>query len=102
MSTTVARLYRFRATHSLPDFPEPWCFPHQHDYTVEIVAEGGMPTDSLDKLFAPGRLEGKDMNGIADPSTVEHLAERFLGSMPIEVVAVTVWEDRARWGRAER
>jgi 6-pyruvoyl-tetrahydropterin synthase len=100
--TTVARLYRFRATHSLPDFAPPWCFPHQHDYTVEVVAQGGVDTDVLDRRWADTELHGTDLNEIANPSTVEHLAERFLDEMPAAVFAVTVWEDQARWGRAER
>ena len=102
MKTTVARLYRFRATHSLPDFPEPWCFPHQHDYTVEVVAEGGTDTDELDFIWAEnGFQDGLDLNETVDVTTVERIADVILTSHE-SLIAVTVWEDQARWGRAER
>lgn len=99
MGTTVGRLYRFRATHSLPDFPPPWRFPHEHDYTIEVEAPGGTPTDILDKMdFSV--YEGEDLNAIFESTTVEALADAFLAEIP-EATAVTVWEDRQRWGRAE-
>ncbi len=104
MKTTVGRTYRFRATHSLPGFPEPWCFPHQHDYTVEVVAEGGTPTDTLDSAWRPledGRALFEGLSARDLPSTVEHLATAVLLEIP-EAIAATVWEDKQRWGKAER
>ncbi len=102
MRTTVGRIYRFRATHSLPDFPEPWCFPHQHDYTVEVTATGGTPTDAVDDWWLTCGLDGRNLNDKFQPSTVEAIAGIMLVQAPSPVVAVTVWEDRQRWGRAER
>lgn len=103
VKTTVGRTYRFRAMHSLPDFPEPWCFPHQHDYTVEIEAAGDTHTDGLDGWWAgllPIRAE--NLNDAFDPSTVENIAVELLDAAPPAVLSVTVWEDKQRWGRAER
>jgi len=96
MMVTVGRTYRFRAVHALPGYPEPWCFPHEHDYTIHLEAAGGTPTDLLDDWWA----EEEPLD--ADPTTVENIAERMLHAAPAFVVAVTVWEDGARWGRAER
>jgi len=101
MKTTVARIYRFRATHSLPDFESPWCHPHQHDYTVELVAEGGTSTDELDRLWAWGAFNDQDLNESFEPSTVENIASVLLNASPL-LLSVTVWEDKQRWGRAER
>jgi hypothetical protein len=106
MKTTVARLYRFRATHSLPEFPEPWCFPHEHDYTVEVVADGGTDTDRLDQRWATfGPAAGEpapNLNAWFHPTTVENIATHLLKRFGELAVAVTVWEDQARWGRADR
>jgi 6-pyruvoyl-tetrahydropterin synthase len=102
MSTAVGRVYRFRAVHSLPDFREPWCFPHEHDYRVEVEAEGGVDTDRLDRVWE-GIDITVDLNAFVTPSTVEAIAEkillRFIEFVP-EMHMVTVWEDDARWGRA--
>jgi 6-pyruvoyl-tetrahydropterin synthase len=99
--TTVGRIYRFRGVHSLPGFPEPWCFPHQHDYTVEVVAEGDTDTLKLDRRWEElGFNAVVPMNDKFKPSTVENIAEvlrRGFGAL-----SVTVWEDQARWGKAER
>lgn len=104
MTTTVARRYRFRATHSLPDFPEPWCFPHQHDYTLEVVVAGGTSTDIVDELWDQIAVhEVANLNSLWEPSTVENIAENLLTGWFDEIaIAVTVWEDASRWGRAER
>lgn len=104
MKTTVGRIYRFRAIHSLPDFPEPWCFPHQHDYTVEVEAEGGTPTDRLDDWWdEKPRTRLYDLNDVYDgPTTVENIAADLLDSAPPVVRSVTVWEDKQRWGKAKR
>lgn len=100
--TTVGRIYRFRGVHSLPGFPEPWCFPHQHDYTVEVVAPGGVDTAVLDaKWQMLGLNDASNLNHVFHPSTVEHIAEQLLGDFAV-AVSVTVWEDQARWGKAER
>lgn len=104
--TTVGRIYRFRGFHSLPDFPEPWCFPHEHDYTVEVVAAGGVDTLKLDHAWAYidiGLRNIEDMNAMFQPSTVENIAENLLNALESSgAVRVTIWEDRQRWGRAER
>ncbi len=101
--TTVGRIYRFRAIHSLPDFPEPWCFPHQHDYTVEITAAGGTSTDDLDAIWKRhASFDGCDLNERFQPSTVETIAERLLWTFGEIALSVRVWEDQARWGLAER
>lgn len=99
MSTEVARIYRFRGVHSLPGFDPPWCYPHQHDYTVEVVVAGDTPTDDVDKawfLHAPSA----DIDSHYQPSTVENIALVLLRQL--NAVRVTVWEDQARWGRAVR
>jgi hypothetical protein len=97
MMVTVGRTYRTRAVHQLPiSFGEPWSFPHEHDYTFYVEAEGGTPTDLLDAWWA------EEEPLAADPSTVENIAERMLHAAPTFVTAVTVWEDAARWGKAER
>lgn len=103
MTTLVGRVYRFRATHSLPGFPSPWCFPHEHDYTVEVVARGGTPTDALDAWWRPRTgLDGSDLNDAFVATTVEQIAATLLDEAPESVLSVTVWEDKQRWGRAER
>lgn len=103
IKTTVGRTYRFRATHSLPDFPEPWRYPHEHDYTVEVEAVGGTDTDLLDVWWGRvGCLDGEAMDERFDPSTVENIAEQLCHSAPDPVLSVRVWEDKQRWGRAER
>jgi hypothetical protein len=95
---TVGRIYRFRAIHSLPDYPKPWCFPHQHDYTVEIVMPGDTDTAEVDATWEELRLEKKgDLNAVFQPSTVEHIAETL--RRYFDAVSVTVWEDQQRWGR---
>lgn len=95
MTTTVGRTYRFRAVHSLPDFPEPWCYPHEHDYTVHIEAVGGTPTDKLDEEWAEANVP------LSKLGTVEAIAESLLTFIEA-ATAVTVWEDYARWGKAQR
>jgi 6-pyruvoyl-tetrahydropterin synthase len=102
MTTTVGRIYRFRGVHSLPGFPEPWCFPHQHDYTVEVVVAGGTDTLALDVAWDQFGLDGRvvNMNAVFLPSTVESIAEELLEHF--DALSVTVWEDQQRWGRAER
>lgn len=101
MKTTVARVYRFHGEHSLPGFSEPWCFPHRHDYIVEVVVGGGTPTELLDEKWEQvGVSEVVDVNAIWSPSTVEKISEDLLEHFG--ALQVTVWEDGQRWGRAER
>ncbi len=104
MKTTVGRTYRFRAAHSLPDFPEPWCFQHQHDYTVEVEAKGDTPTDDVDAWWEARltQLSRADLNKNFQPSTVENIAGALLLEAGPLVLSVTVWEDKQRWGKAER
>lgn len=105
----VARIYRFRARHSLPDMPEPWCHEHEHDYTVEVVARGVGPvvveTDEIDtawnEVVKPD--EFSNLNDAYVSTTVEALAQGWLDELKECVPAVrrvTVWEDKQRWGRA--
>ncbi len=108
----VARRYFFHASHSLPDVPG-YDKPHEHDYTVEVVAEGeyneatGMIVDTamLDEHFQPlcSALENTDLNVSVQPSTVERLAQGlaqgFMAEAPFNV-SVRVWEDNNRWGQA--
>lgn len=110
MTITVARRYQFTATHSLPGFPAPYATPHEHRYTVEVVAEsdtdgaGLFDTDDLDSAWAEiAPADGDDLNPSHDITTVEGLAADWLEAMRdrlVDIVAVTVWEDGDRWGRA--
>jgi 6-pyruvoyl-tetrahydropterin synthase len=98
----VARLYRFRATHSLPEFPAPWCYPHEHDYTIELVAEGGTDTDEIDHYWRTLDMgTGRNLDEHYSPTTVENIAEELLAGHQA-LVRVVVWEDQARWGSASR
>lgn len=111
----VARLYRFRGRHHVPSLPFPWCEPHEHDYTVEVVARGGLPvvvsTDLIDVAWreygflpSPPTHDLSDAFG-AENTTVETLANHWLTLLAAdipEVSRVTVWEDDTRWGSAER
>lgn len=103
----VARLYRFRASHSLPGVAG-YDQPHEHDYTVEVVAEGSLDKDGMvidtqlmDDLMEPlcHSLEDSDLNDFASPSTVENLADAFAAHAP-DADQITVWEDDDRWGQA--
>jgi hypothetical protein len=105
MRVTVTRTYRFRAQHSLPqEYGVPWSYPHEHDYTVDIEAEGGTPTDELDRWWEPWSLDGAMLNAIEafGHTTVEDIACALLEHAPAEVLAVSVCEDQARSGTAER
>lgn len=108
MTTHVARRYSFTAWHHLDGFAEPWCNHHMHVYTVEVVAlssaDERLDTDDLDDAWqslAP--RENEDLNVHHHDTTVEELAAEWLsdlrGMVP-QIVEVTVWEDRERWGRA--
>jgi hypothetical protein len=107
---SVARRYKFEATHSLPGFEPRWAEPHRHLYTVEVVAdstvEGELHTDRIDEAWtAVAHREDPDLNKTHAITTVEGLAADWLlelrASVP-QISAVTVWEDDSRWGRAER
>lgn len=117
MRLTVARRYRFEATHQLDGAATPWNLRHGHLYTVEVavsadsVDDDGMvvDTDALDGVWAVCRrdYEGQHLNDTHSfPTTVENLAadlaQRFRVVAPQGAgLAVTVWEDDNRWGRAE-
>jgi 6-pyruvoyl-tetrahydropterin synthase len=113
----VARRYQFIATHHVPGLPEPWSIPHQHLYTVEVIARGVgsliVDTDDMDRRWDEIRpnpfgdiAHGADLDqeyGAAN-TTVEALATRWLRGfrerLPM-VARVVVWEDESRWGSAE-
>ncbi len=113
----VARLYRFKARHSLPGVAG-YDHEHEHTYTVEIVCADdefgpkpdyeGMVIDTqvLDDFAALviKPLAGTDMNRSFQPSTVEEIAEglrnKLLDGIDSLRVTVTVWEDNDRWGQA--
>lgn len=109
----VARRYKFHAYHSLPGVKD-YDKPHEHDYTVEVVVDGALTGDKygwivdtavVDAMYEPlcENLHDTDLNGWADPSTVENLARRFRAEGPDQLQArmtVTVWEDDDRWGQA--
>lgn len=112
----VARRYTFSATHHLDGLPPPYCDPHSHLYTVEVVAEGELDDDgmvidtaALDARWDEYRrhFEGQDLNvTLRDdgPTTVEQISDNLLHVFRRDVsemvVEVTVWEDSDRWGRA--
>ncbi len=105
----VARRYRFRGRHHVPSLPAPWCEPHEHDYTVEVVARGDLPvvvcTDTLDAEWERVRPVFA-LTDAYDPesTTVEALSARWLADLHAavpEVFRVVVWEDDDRWGAAE-
>lgn len=114
MRISVARRYEFAAEHHVPHLDPPWCEPHTHDYTVEVVATGPLTdgividTDRLDALWEsmapsldPDALP--DLNDQFEDTTVEGLAALWLGTFRLafpQVESVTVWEDTRRWGRA--
>lgn len=107
--TEVARRYRFRGRHHVPSLPEPWCEPHEHDYTVEVVARGDAPvvidTDLIDEAWQAVRPAFVLTAAYApNETTVEALAERWLRDLHAAVPAVfrvVVWEDDDRWGAAD-
>lgn len=107
--TEVARRYRFRASHHIPSLPSPWDVPHEHDYTVEVIARGEgrivVDTDRIDRAWAAFN-PGPDLDRKFGPeqTTVEALAEHWLQAFRRLVPAVyrvVVWEDDDRWGAAE-
>lgn len=106
----VARLYRFRARHSLPGVAG-YELQHYHDYTVEVMVAGirdaatGMVVDTqqIDDVMEPWvkAVEGTDLNDFITPSTVENLAGYLTETMGLTVrPVVRVWEDDDRWGEA--
>jgi 6-pyruvoyl-tetrahydropterin synthase len=105
----VARRYHFRGRHHVPGLPHPWCEPHEHDYTVEIVARGTAPvvidTDEVDAAWARIRPLFALVEAYRpEHTTVEALAERWLADMRATIPCVhrvVVWEDDTRWGAAE-
>jgi 6-pyruvoyl-tetrahydropterin synthase len=120
--TSVARRYKFAGRHSLPSAGPPWSEPHDHIYTVEVVAsaedlpEGALvvPTDEIDAAWSAEWGEGPptagdhvDLDDLlgAENTSVEALAHRWLaelGAAVPEITSVTVWEDEQRWGRCDR
>lgn len=107
--TEVARRYFFRGRHYVPSLPPPWCEPHEHDYTIEVVARGVPPivvdTDALDRAWEALRSHYVNAAAYApDSTTVEALAEHWLAAFRERFPAVrrvVVWEDDSRWGAAE-
>jgi 6-pyruvoyl-tetrahydropterin synthase len=115
MKQVVARRYFFRAKHHVAGLPAPWCDPHQHDYTVEVVAEHQglavsmvVDTDRLDATWGglADDLSDSSLNDTTPTTTtVEDLSAWLLGVFSTAhpaVREVTVWEDASRWGRARR
>jgi 6-pyruvoyl-tetrahydropterin synthase len=111
--TAVARRYRFRATHHVPSLPAPWNEPHEHDYTVEVVASLGIrvdvvvDTNIIDEWWQTlqSRFNGRDLNEtLPCMTTVESIAWWLLRKAPIDaaVTEVTVQEDDDRSGTACR
>lgn len=105
MKIESARRYHFRAVHSLPGFPEPWCHKHPHAYTVELV--GTFNHEQADEAWAdvaPYYAEADLDDLVGSSTTVEELAEFFF--TPFRdvpgITQITVWEDDDRWGRATR
>lgn len=103
----VARRATFRAHHSLPDLPQPWNHEHGHIYTIEVEGEGDPPyavnmetwDRTLDQLCTIYKDTNLDL--VFSPSTVEVIAQAMLKDFP-DATALTIWEDQARWARAER
>jgi 6-pyruvoyl-tetrahydropterin synthase len=99
----VARRYEFLGRHSVPGLPEPWRSPHDHRYTVEVVARGESPivvdTDEIDRAWesiGPAssdprvRWDFDELFGEHFLTTVEQLAEHWLGGMIAAVGPVIV------------
>jgi 6-pyruvoyl-tetrahydropterin synthase len=120
MSVSVARRYKFHASHEAVGLPPPWCERHEHDYTVEVVytaevdeliSDTVIDTDEIDAAWREiaHRFEGQYLNNtVGGSTTVEQLAQAlwvyFLGDTSdnrSEPASVTVWEDDDRWGRFE-
>jgi 6-pyruvoyl-tetrahydropterin synthase len=107
----VARRYFFHATHYIEGAPHPWCEPHEHDYTVEVVAAGEpdslgfvIDTDELDAKWRQlePRFNHRDLTDtLPFLTSVENIASFLLSEFP-DARRVTVWEDDSRWGRATR
>lgn len=108
----VARLYRFKARHSLEGVAG-YDHMHEHDYTVEIVvSQFNVPKDGfvidtqrIDNLMDPlaRNLTGTNLNDFVCPSTVENLALEFRARLHNALktqhgITVKVWEDNDRWG----
>lgn len=116
MTITVARRYRFVASHSLAAVGPPWNEPHSHVYTVEVQAAAEanhladglvVDTEELDSVWQRLRpyveVGEDDLNALYADTSVEGLAAEWLQGFRDRVprvVAVTVWEDDERWGRA--
>jgi 6-pyruvoyl-tetrahydropterin synthase len=113
ITSAVARRYFFDATHHVPAANPPWSEPHDHRYTVEVVAEGHMnldamvvDTDDIDAVWKDihGLVNNADLNEALDKleeTTVEEISYWMLEEFKsVGVVEVTVWEDEDRWGRA--
>jgi 6-pyruvoyl-tetrahydropterin synthase len=102
----IGRRYRFVAEHHVSGLPEPWCSPHPHDYTVEVVFEGSPPLgvnhEALDAKWETLRqiVEGADLNDVYGATTVEALAAEWRWFFDAD--EVTVWEDDNRWATATR
>jgi hypothetical protein len=110
MRITVTRRYRFVGVHHLPGYGPPYDTPHEHVYTVDVEALSSAPptlrTDELDAAWgqiAPDSTDADavDLNDTYDDTTVEGLAATWLAALSgLAVVAVEVWEDASRMGRA--
>lgn len=109
MTITVARRFHFVAEHHIPGLSG-YDEPHRHLYVVEVEAASDLTdyfdTAKIEEWWAslPEHDDG-DLNGIYKLTTVEFIAAELLGSawraLGDAIVAVTVWEDHVRWGRAK-
>ena len=109
MTITVARRFHFVAEHHIPGLPG-YDKPHEHLYVVEVKAASDrvefFDTAKIEEWWASlPEHDGEDLNGIYELTTVEVIAADLLTSareaLGDAIVAVTVWEDHARWGRAK-
>lgn len=109
MTLTVARRFHFVAAHHIPGLPG-YDKPHEHRYVVEVKADSDLveffDTAQIEEWWASlPEHDGEDLNGIYELTTVEWIAADLLGSareaLGAAIVAVAVWEDDVRWGRAK-
>lgn len=109
----VARRYKFTATHHVPELAAPWNEPHEHLYTVEVVAAGELDdrgividTDAIDWIWQrlAEQFVERDLNVTIGDTTVEALAVHLLAQFAVldPVVRVSVREDDERWGSAAK
>lgn len=105
MRTTVTRIYRFEAAHSLPGFGGPAEALHGHSYAARVEVEGGYRTEDLDAAWSRllPRLDHALLNEAFDDTTVEGLAAALFGRLAdagAPVRSVEVQEGDLRFGRA--